>query len=168
MLSPIMARPLRIEYPSAWYHVLNRGRRREKIYFDSADYQTFLTLLGRCYDLYELEIYAYALMPNHYHLLVRTPRGNLSRAMRHLDGVYTQKINRKYGLEGSVLKGRFKSILIEKESYRLEIIRYIHRNPYKAGLEKVLGQHAWTSHRCREHWEWRQFGQRWGRPVLSF
>jgi putative transposase len=141
-----MARPLRIEYPGAWYHVLNRGRRKEKIFFSAKDYAAFQDLLGRCYDLFELEIHAYSLMPNHYHLLVRTPRGNLSRAMRHLDGVYTQKVNRRHELEGALFKGRFKSILVEQESYWLELVRYIHRNPWKAGLEKKFGTHPWTSH----------------------
>lgn len=143
-----MARPLRVEYPGAWYHVLNRGRRKENIFIRDADRQDFLKLIGECFRLYELEVHAYSLMPNHYHLLIHTPRGNLSRIMRHLDGVYTQKINRRYKLEGSLFKGRFKSILIEEESYLLELVRYIHRNPLKAGLERKLGDHKWTSHRA--------------------
>lgn len=141
-----MARPLRIEYPDAWYHVLNRGRRREKIFFSDNDYKLFFKILDDCHKLFNLEIHAYSLIPNHYHLLVHTPMGNLSRGMRHLNGVYTQKINKKYNTEGSLFKGRFKSILIEKESYLEELVRYIHRNPYKAGLEKEIGQHKWTSH----------------------
>lgn len=141
-----MARPLRIEYPGAWYHVLNRGRRKEKIFFTDRDFPLFLDLLGDCFRLFELEVHAYALMPNHYHLLVRTPLGNLSRAMRHLDGVYTQKINRRYSLEGSLLRGRFKSILVERESYLLALVRYVHRNPLKAGLEASLGTYPWTSY----------------------
>lgn len=141
-----MARPLRIEYPGAWYHVLNRGRRRENIFFSDNDYKLFLKVLGECTKLFNIEIHAYSLIPNHYHLLIRTPNGNLSRGMRHLNGVYTQKINRKYNNEGSLFRGRFKSILIEKESYLRELIRYIHRNPHKAMLEKKIGQHEWTSH----------------------
>jgi len=141
-----MARPLRIEYPGAWYHVLNRGRRREKIFFSDSDYKLFLKILGKCTELFNIEIHAYSLIPNHYHLLMHTPGGNLSRSMRHLNGVYAQKINRKYNNEGSLFKGRFKSILIEKESYLEELIRYIHRNPYRAKLEEEIGQHKWTSH----------------------
>ena len=141
-----MARPLRIEYPGAWYHVLNRGRRRENIFFFDSDYKLFLKILEECTELFNIEIHAYSLIPNHYHLLIRTPNGNLSRGMRHLNGVYTQKINRKYNNEGSLFKGRFKSILIEKESYLSELIRYIHRNPYRAKLEEKIGQHEWTSH----------------------
>lgn len=84
-------------------------------------------------------------MPNHYHLLIRTPRGNISRIMRHLDGVYTQYINKQYHYDGSLFRGRFKSIVTEKEHYLTELVRYIHRNPLKAGLEGILGEHAWTS-----------------------
>lgn len=141
-----MVRPLRIEYPGAWYHVLNRGRRKERIFFDEKDYEAFFTLLDEVTKQYKAEIHAYALMPNHYHLIIRTPLGNLSRIMRHINGVYTQIINGKYELEGSLFKGRYKSILIEADKYLLELIRYIHRNPYKAGLEKRLGDHKWTSH----------------------
>lgn len=143
-----MARPLRIEYPGAWYHVLNRGRRKEKIFFNDRNRKYFLKLLGQCTTLFKCEIHAYSLMPNHYHLLISTPAGNLSRIMRHINGVYTQYINKQNEYEGSLFKGRFKSILIEKENYLLELIRYIHRNPFKAGLEKRLGEHIWTSHRA--------------------
>ncbi len=141
-----MARPLRIEYPGAWYHVLNRGRRKEKVFFQESDYLMFMDILEESTDVFNLEVHAYSLIPNHYHLLIRTPDGNLSRIMRHINGSYTQKINRRYGLEGSLFKGRFKSILVEEETYLLELIRYIHRNPLKAGLEKKLGEHRWTSH----------------------
>jgi len=85
-----VARPLRIEYPGAWYHVLNRGRRKEKIYFDEADYRFFLRQLGECARLFDVQVHAYSLMPNHYHLLVKTPQANLSRIMHYLDGTYTQ------------------------------------------------------------------------------
>lgn len=143
-----MSRPLRIEHPHAWYHVLNRGRRREKVFFENSDYLLFLQIIEDCSRLYNLEVHAYSLMPNHYHLMICTPNGNLSRIMRHLDGVYTQKINRKYKMEGGLFKGRFKSILIEEDSYLMEMVRYIHKNPLKANLEKQLGDHKWTSHRA--------------------
>ncbi len=143
-----MARPLRIEYPGAWYHVMNRGRHREVIFRQEHDFRLFLELLGRSWELFDLETHAYALMSNHYHLLVRTPQGNLSRGMRHLDGVFAQTINRKYKLEGSLFRGRFKSTLIEQDSYLLEVVRYIHRNPLKASLETALGQYPWTSYRA--------------------
>jgi putative transposase len=144
----IMARPLRIEYPGAWYHVMNRGRRKEEIFFGDKDRELFIKVLGECSGLFSLEIHAYSLMPNHYHLLVHTPKGNLSRAMRHLNGVYTQRINARHKFEGSLFKGRFKSILIEEEAYFLELLRYIHHNPVKAKLTTDLEEHKWTSHRA--------------------
>ncbi len=141
-----MARPLRIEYPEAWYHVMNRGWERDEIFRDKRDYLAFFDLLGKCFSLFELEIHAYSLMPNHYHLLVHTPRGNLSRAMRHLDGVYTQSYNRCYKSDGPVFRGRYKAILIHDDAYVMEAVRYIHCNPWKAGLERKIGAHPWTSH----------------------
>jgi REP element-mobilizing transposase RayT len=143
-----MARPLRIEYPGAWYHIMTRGRRKEAIFFDDKDYQLFMTVLGECSKLFSLEVHAYSLMLNHYHLLVHTPKGNLSRAMRHLNGVYTQRINSRHKFEGSLFKGRFKSILVEEDMYFLELLRYIHRNPVKANITKSLDEHKWTSHRA--------------------
>jgi putative transposase len=86
-------------------------------------------------------------MSNHYHLMMGTPDANISRAMRHINGVYTQKINKKHKKEGSLFKGRYKSILIGGNDYFQECIRYIHRNPIKAGLEKNLGMYKWTSHK---------------------
>jgi putative transposase len=142
-----MARPLRIEYPGAWYHVMNRGRRREKIFQSDRDYKIFLEILGECVRLFSIEIHAYSLMPNHYHLLIRTPNANLSRAMRHLNGVYTQKINKRYRYEGSLFKGKFKSIVLEEDTYFQELIRYIHRNPLKAKIVERMIDHKWTSHR---------------------
>jgi len=142
-----MARPLRIEYPGAWYHVMNRGRRKEPIFFKDSDCKTFLDILKEVSRMFGVEIHAFALIPNHYHILIRTPLGNISRAMRHINGVYTQKINLKYKMDGSLFRGRFKSILIDKEEYLLELVRYIHRNPFKSGLEKRIGEYKWCSHR---------------------
>ena len=143
-----MARPLRIEYKNAIYHVLNRGRRREEIFWNDADYYMFLNTLQEAVDQFGIVIHSYSLMPNHYHLLIQTPKGNLSRAMRHINGVYTQKFNAMHNLEGTLFKGRYKAILIEEEEYLLQLVRYIHQNPYKANLEKHLGEHMWTSHKA--------------------
>ena len=142
-----MARPLRIEYPGAWYHVMNRGRRKEPIFFEAWDYDLFLKVLKEAHRLFKIEIHAYAFMPNHYHLLIRTPEGNLSRAMRHINGVYTQKINKRMKTDGSLFRGRYKSIVIHAEEYLLELVRYIHQNPLKAGLEDRLGEYKWSSYR---------------------
>jgi REP-associated tyrosine transposase len=127
---------------------MNRGRRRENIFNSDRDKELFLQVAGECVRLFNVEIHAYSLMSNHYHLLICTPNANLSRAMRHLNGVYTQKINKRYKYEGSLFRGRYKSILVEEETYFLELIRYIHRNPLKAQLVENLTDHEWTSHRC--------------------
>jgi REP element-mobilizing transposase RayT len=141
-----MARPLRIEYPGAWYHVINRGRRKEKIFQNEKDYKTFLNVLEQVCRLYAFEIHAYVLLPNHYHLLICTPLGNLSRGMRHLNSVYTQKHNKKHNIDGGIFKGRYKSMLVEDVVYLLELVRYIHRNALEAGLEEAIGQYKWDSH----------------------
>jgi len=142
-----MARPLRVEYPGACYHVMNRGRRKEKIFFSNKDFVLFLDVLRQTIELFHIEVYAYALMPNHYHLFLRTPEGNISRSMRHLDGVYTQRFNKRHKVDGSLFRGRYKSILVEEDMYMLELVRYIHRNPQKSGLEKELGTYEWCSYR---------------------
>ena len=110
-----MSRPLRIEYPGAWYHVMNRGRRSEKIFFVDADRQAFIQVLQEASELWNIRISAYCLMSNHYHLLVQTPDGNLSRAMRHINGVYTQRFNRRHKKEGQLFRGRYKGVLVEAQ-----------------------------------------------------
>ena len=154
----IMARPLRIEYPNAWYHVMNRGRRSEPIYKTKGDYYRFIELLKDTSEMWNLRVVAYCLMPNHYHLLVQTPDANISRCMRHIDGVYTQRFNRRHYCDGQLLRGRFKSILIEADNYLLQLVRYIHLNPLKVGLTDQLEKFAWSSHRGylsqAEKWEW--------------
>jgi putative transposase len=142
-----MSRPLRIEYPDAWYHVMNRGRRGEEIFFGRKDYGQFIDILTETARIWKLRIAAYCLMPNHYHLLVQTPKGNLSRCLRHVDGVFTQRFNRAHGLDGSLFRGRYKSILVDADNYLLPLVRYIHRNPLRAGLTKTLASYVWSSHR---------------------
>jgi REP-associated tyrosine transposase len=93
-----MSRPIRIAYPDAWYHVMNRGRRAEDIYLDKLDYKAFVELLQEAIEAWNIRIAAYCLMPNHYHMLVQTPDGNISRAMRHINGVYTQRFNSRHHL----------------------------------------------------------------------
>ncbi len=153
-----MSRPLRIEYPGAWYHVMNRGRRSESIYLNEEDYQTFVDLLIEASELWSVKVYAFSLMPNHYHILINTPLGNLSRFMRHVNGVYTQRFNKAHGYEGTLFKGRYKSILIEFDSYFLQLVRYIHRNPIRAKLVTDLDKYRWTSHHAyinkSTEWEW--------------
>jgi len=153
-----MSRPLRIEFPNAWYHVMNRGRRKEPIFTEKKDYFIFLNTIKETCEVWHLRVAAYCLMPNHYHLLVQTPRGNISRCMRHIDGVYTQRFNRWHGSDGPLFRGRYKSLLIEEDTYLLQLVRYIHRNPIRTGLTERIDDYPWSSHRgyisLHPKWEW--------------
>jgi putative transposase len=100
-----MSRPLRIEYPGAWYHVMNRGRQREKIFASSEDYEIFIVVLREAVEMWNLKVAAYCLMSSHYHLLLHTPDGNISRCMRHINGVYTQRYNRRHKKDGQLFRG---------------------------------------------------------------
>ncbi|MBM4263340.1 MAG: transposase [Deltaproteobacteria bacterium] len=141
-----MARPLRIEYPGAYYHVINRGRSRRDIFLEDKGWQSFLDLLGEITQLWKVEIYAYCLMSNHYHLLVSTQTAGLARAMRHLNGVYTQKFNRVHHRDGALFRGRYKAILIDAEEHFLSVVRYIHHNPVAAGIVTDMDRYRWSSH----------------------
>ncbi len=153
-----MARPLRINYPGAWYHTMNRGLRKENIYKVRNDYLSFLKLLKDSSLMFTVNIAGYCLMNNHYHLLLQTPSANLSRFMKQIDGVYTQIFNRRHNLDGPLFRGRFKSMVIQDDSHLLEILRYIHHNPMKAGLESKLGEYPWYSYRGylldSSEWDW--------------
>ena len=141
-----MARPLRIQYPGAVYHVMNRGMSRQVVFRDTNDYQAFLNVIAETHDLWGLEVLAYCLMPNHYHLCLRTPEGNLSRVMRHVNGVYTQGFNRSHRRDGPLFRGRYKAILIDVETYLASVIRYVHLHPVKAKVVKLPEQYIWSSH----------------------
>ena len=141
-----MSRPLRVEFPGAWYHVMNRGLNRNLIFFDSEGHQLFLDTLAEACTLFNVQVAAYCLMPNHYHALIHTPEGNLSRFMRHLNGVYTQRINRKRKRDGPLFRGRYKGILVQEESYLLQVVKYIHHNPLKARMVSTLREFPWSSH----------------------
>ena len=153
-----MSRPLRIEYADAWYHVLNRGRRSENVFLKKRDYMCFLELLIESTELWNVRIAAYCLMPNHYHLLLQTPDANLSRCMRHINGIYTQRFNRLHQCDGQLFRGRYKSILIDVDSYLLQLVRYIHKNPLQGGLVDRLDTYAWSSHKAyisnAKKWDW--------------
>ncbi len=142
-----MPRPLRIEYEDACYHVMNRGRARAEIYHDEKYYRLFLNTLAEAHKRFAIQIQCYCLMSNHYHLMIKTPEGNLGRAMRHINGVYTQRHNRMKKTDGSLFKGRYKAILIEQDSYQLQLSRYIHLNPVDAGMVKKAEQYQWSSYR---------------------
>lgn len=141
-----MARPLRLEFPGALYHVMSRGNRRETIYVSPADFQVFLDVLGDACERFNWVCHAYCLMTNHYHLLIETPEGNLSRGMRHLNGVYSQAFNRSNDKVGHVFQGRHKAIVVQKETYLLELARYIVLNPLRAKMVAQLGDWPWSSY----------------------
>jgi putative transposase len=141
-----MARPLRIEYSNAWYHVMNRGLRHENIYFTREDRHTFLSLLHDISEKYHIQIHAYCLMSNHYHLMVHTPLPNLQRAMRHLGSVYTQRFNRVHTRDGPLFRGRYKSKLVESETYLTRLSRYIHLNPVVAKMALLPEEYEWSSY----------------------
>lgn len=138
---------MRIEYDGAWYHVMNRGLERRNIFVHDDDRKGFLDLLKEISHLFSVEIHAFSLMDNHYHLLIHTPTAGLSRSLRHLNGVYTQKFNKRHGRDGPLFRGRYKAILVNEDEYLTELVRYIHLNPVEAGFCKHPKDHPWTSHR---------------------
>lgn len=143
-----MARPLRITYPGAFYHVASRGNERKVVFKSRADRRQFLSYLASATERYNAAIHCYALMGNHYHLLMETPSGNLPQIMRHINGAYTTYFNRRRNRAGHLFQGRYKAILVEKDAYAKELSRYIHRNPVKAGLTEKAADYEWTSYRA--------------------
>ena len=142
-----MARPLRILYPGALYHVTARGNDRRKIFFSEVDYNKFLSYLTDAVHKYGAILYAFVLMDNHYHLLVETPKPNLSSFMHAVASAYTTYFNIKRKRSGHLFQGRYKSIVIEKDSYLLELSRYIHLNPVRAGIVQRPQDHLFSSYR---------------------
>ena len=145
-----MARPLRIEYPGAIYHVLSRGDRREAIVRDDEDRRVFLELVGRTCERTGWEIHAYCLMSNHFHLVVETPRDNLSTGMQWLLGSYTQRFNRRHRLCGHLFGGRYKALLVDGRGggYLRRVCDYVHLNPVRAamiGPTKPVDSYRWSS-----------------------
>lgn len=143
-----MARPLRIEFAGALYHVTSRGDGREDIYLDDTDKESFLEILKDVCERFNWVVHAYCLMSNHYHLLIETPDANLSKGMRQLNGVFTQRFNRNHKRVGHVFQGRYKAILVQKESYLLELARYIVLNPVRAEMVRSAKDWPWSSYRA--------------------
>jgi putative transposase len=143
-----MARPLRLEFPHALYHVTARGDGREDIYVSDEDRLAWLDTLGQVCARFNWVCHAYCLMSNHYHIVVETPNANLSKGMRQLNGVYTQWFNRTHQRVGHVFQGRFKAILVEKDSYLLELARYVVLNPLRAKMVRRIEQWPWSSYRA--------------------
>lgn len=166
-----MARPLRIEYEGAVYHVTSRGNERKSIYKDDADRNIFLEIVHEVNKRYNLLCHAYCLMNNHYHLIIETPDGNLSKGMRQLNGVYTKAFNKKHRRVGHIFQGRYKAILIQKESHLLEACRYVVLNPVRARAVETPERWQWSSyqatsgiekpHKCLTiEWILGQFGEK--------
>lgn len=141
-----MPRPLRIEYDNAYYHVMNRGRGNQCIFHGDDYFQAFLTTLDEAHQRFNLQVLCYCLMPTHYQLLVKTPEGNLGRAMRHINGQYTLRYNHLQKTHGTLFRGRYQAILVQADSYLLPLSRYIHRNPVEAGIVRVLETYPWSSY----------------------
>jgi REP element-mobilizing transposase RayT len=144
----IMARPLRIEFPGAIYHLTNRGNAGQTIFEDDVDRIAFLSVLGDVVDRMGWLCHAYCLMENHYHLMAETPEANLSDGMRRLNGTYTQRFNRRHERFGHLFQGRYKAILVERESHLLELCRYVVLNPVRAGLVRSANAFPWSSYRA--------------------
>lgn len=140
-----MARPLRIEYPGALYHLTARGNAQQPIFRDDQDRHAFLQILGKTLSDTNGICHAYCLMTNHYHLMVETPEANLSQIMKQINGIYTQRFNRRHHRVGHVFQGRFKSIVVDKNAYLKKLCRYIVLNPVRAGMVDEPGKYPWSS-----------------------
>ncbi len=141
-----MGRPLRVEYAGALYHITSRGNERKRIFLADKDRKKFLGILGDYHDRYGILIHSFVLMDNHYHLILETPKGNLLKVMHGLNGGYTGYFNRKYGRSGHLFQGRYKGIVIDKDSYLIPLSRYVHLNPVRARLVERPEQYRWSSY----------------------
>ena len=174
-----MARPLRIELAGGLYHVTSRGDRREAIYLNDADRRAWLETLDQVCSRFNWVCHAWCQMTNHYHIVVETVEGNLSLGMRQLNGVYTQFINRSHQRVGHVFQGRYKGILVEKDSYLLELARYVVLNPVRAGMVRDAAAWPWSSYHAmidaekppawlQTDWVLGQFSPQRGRAIKHY
>ena len=174
-----MARPLRIEYEGGLYHITSRGNARDPIFLTDSDRHEFLDVLAEVVSRFGWICHAYCLMSNHYHLLIETPLPNLSKGMQLLNGMYTQRFNRSTKRTGHVFQGRFKAILVEKESHLLELARYVVLNPVRAKMVRSAKDWPWSSYRATARlseapgflaadWILSQFGANRGGAVRSY
>jgi len=141
-----MARPLRIEYEGAFYHITARGNERNAIFYDKTDYERFKGYLKEAQERYGHLLHCYVLMTNHYHLLIETPQGNMSQVMHYVNASYTNYLNKKRGRSGHLFQGRYKAILIDHNNYLLELSRYLHLNPVRAHLVERPEEYAYSSY----------------------
>ncbi|HSU98266.1 MAG TPA: transposase [Gemmatimonadaceae bacterium] len=143
-----MSRPLRLQFPGALYHITSRGDGREPIYLDDSDRGEFLAIVALVCERYHWSCHSYCLMTNHYHLLIETQAATLSRGMRQLNGVYTQRFNRAHARVGHVYQGRYSAVLVQRERHLLEVLRYIVLNPVRAGMVSAASEWSWSSYRA--------------------
>jgi REP element-mobilizing transposase RayT len=141
-----MARQWRITFPGAFYHIMSRGNERQDIFRCDDDRKMFLDLIGDFSERFEIDVFAYVLMDNHFHLLLRTREANLPKAMQWLGTTYTRKFNNRHDRSGHLFQGRYKSILVENDQYMLHLSCYIHRNPLRAGIISRLADYRWSSY----------------------
>jgi REP element-mobilizing transposase RayT len=143
-----MARPLRLEFPGAIWHVTARGNARGAIFVNDGDRTAFLGILEKVVDTFRWQVHAWVLMGNHYHLVVETPDPNLARGMRQLNGIYTQRFNARHERVGHLLQGRYKALLVERQTHLLELARYVVLNPVRGGLVEHAADWPWSSYRA--------------------
>ena len=141
-----MARRPRVHFPGALYHVIARGNQRQDIFLAEEDFKTYLSYLSEYKSKYSFYVYAFALMRNHVHLLVEVKDTSLSRIMQVLQFRYTRCFNKRYRKVGHLFQGRYRAILCDKDQYLLELTRYIHLNPVRAGIVEVPEKYPWTGH----------------------
>ena len=142
-----MARPLRIEFEGAFYHITSRGNEKKAIFRGTEDFARFLAAISRANERYGILVHAYVLMTNHYHLLIETPSPSLTASLHDLNTAYTNYFNRKYNRVGHLFQGRYRCILVEKDAYLLELSRYLHLNPVRAGIVQRPEDYRWSSYR---------------------
>jgi REP element-mobilizing transposase RayT/AraC-like DNA-binding protein len=143
-----MGRPLRIEYPGAIYHATSRGDRQEPIFRGADDKRLLLDIVDQAMGRLDAEMFAYCLMGNHYHFVLRTRKPNLSRLMRHINGEYTRAFNKRHSLVGHVFQGRYHAILVDSDAYLVNACRYVELNPVRAGLVDSVDAWPWSSYRA--------------------
>ncbi|MDP2317090.1 MAG: transposase [Pseudomonadota bacterium] len=141
-----MPRPLRLDFPGARHHVMNRGARRAPIFVDDATCTLFLSVVADLPARFDVRVHGYALMPNHYHLLLEAPRGNVSRAMQYVGSEYVRRLNEHGAWDGPLFRGRFRNRLVETDAYWLHLLLYLHLNPLRAHLVADIDSSYWTSH----------------------
>lgn len=143
---PFMARPLRLAFKNAVYHITARGNKKDKIFVSAYDKSVFIEKMNEAFNKYSFVCYAFCLMNNHYHLFLKTPLPNISSGMHYLNGSYTNWLKTKYKIAGVIFQGRYKSILVDEDNYALSLSAYIHLNPLRAGIVRTLENYPWSSY----------------------